>query len=215
MKKNFGLLGGSFNPIHCGHIEIAKHVLNFFNMEKIFFVPANISPFKNSDMETNKYHRFEMLKLALKKYPEFLISDFELKKKGRSFTIDTIRFFKEKYPNYNLYLIMGEDSFASIKDWNSYKEIFSLVNIIVYPRESYNFENTIKLFKNFKKIKADKNISQYSSLNENYIFFLKLPHLKYSSTNVRSTLKNNGYYSNMVPPEVAKYIEKYKLYKEE
>ena len=149
-----------------------------------------------------------MLKLALTNYPKFAISEYELTKGGPSLTIDTIRFFQSKYPSVEFYLIMGEDSFDSITSWHSFKEIFSTINIIVYPRENYCFKQTIiNKFPDFKEIKSDiENISKFSTLNKNSLFFLNLPFLKGSSTQARLDFKEEKTCFNLIPPEVIEYI---------
>lgn len=135
MNKNIILFGGSFDPIHNGHIAIARYSLKQFSAEKVIFIPAKNPRWKQaSDIK----HRLEILKLALAKEPDFEISDFEINQDGPvNYSIDTVRHFHETYKDDNLYFIIGFDQLDQLSDWHEIEDLSKLVQIVAFARRGY------------------------------------------------------------------------------
>ncbi|MBQ8458912.1 nicotinate-nucleotide adenylyltransferase [bacterium] len=188
---------GSFNPIHNAHLRVAEYVCSKYNFDKILFIPAFNPPHKELDSNM-AYHRFEMVKLAIKDYQQFCVSDIEYKRQGISYTYQTI---KELYKIHNIegkiHFIIGTDAFEKIKSWYEIDKLKELVKFIVFIRED-RFE-----------------ISRYNELKKaGYDFeFQNLSYLDVSSTEIRQKIKNNDEVSDLLPPEVKEYILKNELYK--
>ena len=153
--KNIGLFGGTFDPIHYGHLEIAKCFLEKCNLEKCIFIPAKVSPFKTEEERMfSDEERFEQVKKAIKDNAQFEISDYEIfnDKNEVSYSIDTIRFFHNKFKKANLFFLIGTDQALHFEKWKDYSEILKLVRIAIANRpekitlEEKNYIN--KIFNN-------------------------------------------------------------------
>jgi len=180
---NIGIFGGSFNPIHKGHIAIAKESIKELNLDKLFLVPNFKSPFKTSVKYTDVQHRVNMIELVKPERCE--ISSFEINRKGVSYTFETVEHFKKKFPNDNLFLIIGTDNLYKLHKWKNINDIVSKVKIAVFRREG-----------NFSKI----NIKKYNAI------LIKNDLYKYSSTSFKK-----GFLEN-VEPKVKEYIADNYLY---
>ncbi|MEA4115606.1 nicotinate-nucleotide adenylyltransferase [Mycoplasma sp. 744] len=179
------LFGGSFNPIHSGHIKIAEFAIKELNLDKLIFIPTATNPFKKKQKNVSAVDRINMVKLAIENKEKMTFSDFETKRGGISYTFETIRYFKKKYPNEELFFIMGSDLLGKLHKWEFIEEIASSVQLVVFKRT--------------KKI-AKENIKKYSiKVLNNPLFFE-------SSTAIR-----NGALEQ-TPKKVNEYIGKNYLY---
>lgn len=139
-KKKAALFGGTFNPPHRGHLLIAKEIMREFGIDRIFFIPSYLPPHKDLKNIIDASHRLKMTQLLIEGEEKFEVSDYEVKKSGVSYSIDTINHFLASYPDYELYFITGSDAFYEINTWKNYKEVLSLVKFIVYLREDITKE---------------------------------------------------------------------------
>ncbi|MGL6063984.1 MAG: nicotinate (nicotinamide) nucleotide adenylyltransferase [Fusobacteriaceae bacterium] len=197
-----GIFGGSFNPIHKGHIKIVELVLSKLNLDKIIIIPLGIPALKKIDFE-DKIHRYNMCVLAFEnliKSKKVEISKIELDENEISYTYDTLMKIKIKYPNDKIYEIIGEDSAIRLHEWKNYKDIIREANIIVINRN----ENNILNISDNDRIK----IEEY----KDKLIYINIPYLKYSSTEIRDSLKKQKKISSMVNKEIEKYIYLNKLY---
>jgi nicotinate-nucleotide adenylyltransferase len=137
--RKTGLFGGTFDPVHFGHLRSAYEVQAGFLLDKICFIPAAVPPHKKTSSVADAKDRLEMLSIAVSDYPRFCVSDVELKRSGPSYTIDTVRHFLSSDTEKTLfYLIVGFDAFLEITTWKSYRELFKLVPFIVITRHGLN-----------------------------------------------------------------------------
>lgn len=151
-SKKTGLFFGSFNPIHNGHLILAKYILNEYDLSEIWFVVSPQNPLKDKKSLLDEHHRLQLVRLAIEDEPKFKASDIEFKLDKPSYTINTLVHLKEKY-NRPFVLLMGADSAASIKKWKNYEAILDQYEIYVYPRPGDDINAIIK-HKNLKVISA-------------------------------------------------------------
>ncbi len=133
--SKIGIMGGTFNPIHVGHIEIAKSAYKQYMLDEIWFMPNHIPAYKDEDAIVSGTHRLEMVRLAINDIPYCKVSDFELNRSGNTYTIDTLKLLNEQYPQHSFYFIMGADSLFYFEKWRDYQEIPSYATLLVAPRD--------------------------------------------------------------------------------
>ncbi len=133
--STIGIMGGTFNPIHIGHIEIAKAAYEQYHLDEVWFMPNHIPAYKSEDSIVTGEERLEMVRLAIQDIPYCKASDFELNRDGNTYTIDTLKLLKQQYPTERFYFIMGADSLFYFDKWRNYEEIPNYVVILVAPRE--------------------------------------------------------------------------------
>ncbi|MEG1448474.1 MAG: nicotinate (nicotinamide) nucleotide adenylyltransferase, partial [Oscillospiraceae bacterium] len=133
--SKIGIFGGSFNPIHNGHINLAKQLYHCLGLDVMLIIPVFLPPHKSSEDFVLSAHRFNMVKIATENIGGFVPCDIEIVKESPSYTIETVNQLRKIYPNDELYLIMGSDMFVTFKEWNNYKEILENVTICVGSRD--------------------------------------------------------------------------------
>ena len=220
--KRIGIFGGTFNPIHLGHIHVVREVKEGFGLNNIFLVPSSLPPHKEPGDVVNARDRIEMISLAFSNWSDFEISDVELKRPGPSYTIDTVRHFKSVLPkDITLYLILGMDAFLEIDTWMSYMDLFLLVPLIVMARTGTMDDGTVLKWKNvddYIKSKVSDGY-QFSASRSCYIHDEKQPVFVFdvtpvdiSSTKIRKLVKNGSSIKFMVPETVEELIKSKGLY---
>lgn len=181
---HIGLYFGSFNPIHIGHLIIANHVIQYTEVDKVWFVVSPHNPLKESHSLLNEYHRLHLVNLAIEDNPKFRGSNVEFQLPKPSFTIDTLTYLSEKFPLERFSVIMGSDSFQNIHRWKNYEMLLARYAIIVYNRPGHPVKETYG---------ADLNL-------------LDTPLLDISSTFIRTQVKNKKSIKYLVPPTVEEHI---------
>lgn len=196
-----GIMGGTFNPIHYGHLLMCEGIREEFNLKKIIFIPAKIPPHKDNTKIIEAHDRLCMVDLAIADNPFFVSSDIEMKREGSSYTVDTLKVYQEHLKNEDsLALIVGADSLIQFETWRDYGEIFKLAKIIVASRPDTK-EDILDNFINRFKEKFDANILKFSGKA-----------MDYSSTEIRRRVAAGLSIKYQVPPEVENYIYKNRLY---
>lgn len=193
--KKIGLFFGSFNPIHIGHLILANYILENSDMDELWFVVSPQNPFKDKKSLLTDHNRLDMVQLAVKNYPKMRASNVEFSLPKPSYTIDTLTYLKEKYPNYSFALIMGEDNLDSLPKWKNAEKLMSDYQIIVYPR---TFE-------------GEKKDSEY--LQHENISMVNAPIIELSATEIRNMIKEDKNVRPMLPPEVFEYLDGSSFYK--
>lgn len=184
-----GIYGGTFNPIHHGHIQSAIYIKHKLNLDKIIFIPNKTSNYKIINQVLDSKHRLAMIKIAIENYDFLDVSSLEIDRDCDTYTIDTIKKLKKMYSKDELFYIYGSDVYQKIKGWKEGNFILSTCDFIVINR----------------LIEIEKN--QISNA-----IFLNVPYIPISSTELRKKIKINGSISLFVPKNVKKYIDKHKLY---
>ena len=195
-----GIYGGSFNPVHNGHIHLAETALNDFNLDRIFFVPSKISPHRSSDEYVSAEHRINMLEIATANNSKFSVSDYEIKSDRISYTVYTVRHFREVFPDDRLFLLIGSDMLLTFDEWNSFEEIMANAVLGVISRKNGDMDE------------LEKKASELGKYGE--ILISKTIPVEVSSTEVRKKIAENCNFSCYLDENVVQYIHKNKLYKE-
>jgi nicotinate-nucleotide adenylyltransferase len=197
--SRIGILGGTFDPIHLGHLITAQSVLEIRNLERIIFIPAYISPHKQDRSSAGTEHRLKMLQLSIEGVPYFEYSDIELKAKSISYTVKTLEDFKKKYDNVDL--IIGYDNVITFDKWKEPDKIVELAQLVVLRRrtDGVRAEGETKLERN-----------KYFDIAK----FVKTPVVEISSSNIRERIREGKPIDFLVPQKVKEYIYNHNLYKE-
>ena len=186
-----GLYFGSFNPIHIGHLIITNHILNETRLKKVWFVISPQNPFKQKSSLLNEYDRLHLARLSVDSDKRIAVSDIEFNLPRPSYTIDTLTYLNEKYPDNEFSLIMGSDSFKNLDKWKNYEKITKDYLIYVYKREGFEINNSILA----------------------NIIVLEAPILQISATYIRQHIKEGKSIRYLVPENVREEIESRKFYK--
>lgn len=198
--KKIAIFGGTFDPIHNGHLHIAYEALYKLNLDEIIFVPAGIPPHKTKRKLASSIFRYEMVKMATRNEKRFTVSDYEINKKDISYTYETLTYFNETYPHTQWHFLTGVDCLMELETWKNLKDIMKICKFIVFNRPGYN--------KN--EIMERKYILEKKYGNE--IIFLDIPLLEISSTEIRKALRENRNIRYFLPEGVYNTAKELKLY---
>ncbi len=196
-KKRIALYGGTFDPVHSGHLEIARKVSELFEIEKVLFIPAQVAPHKVGRPVTEPIHRYAMLALATQNDPRLSISTFELEAPDRRYTVDTVEHFRTKFAgSAELFFIMGADSWSEITTWREWERLLKMINHIVVTRPGHEVDQTLPV-------------------PDAQVFFTDAVMKDVSATSIRKAAAEGrvGELDQLVPEPVAEYIRKYELYR--
>jgi nicotinate-nucleotide adenylyltransferase len=220
-RKRIAIYGGTFDPVHFGHIEVAKRVLQLFEIDELLFVPAQVAPHKLKRPVTPAMHRYAMLVLATQNDPRLRISTFELEAPDRRYTVDTLTHFKSELgESADLFFVMGADSWSEITTWRQWERLMLIVNHIVVTRPGYDIKFDLvnsALRERIVDLRGSKQIARaVNELAGEKIFITDAVMLENSATEIRRALLDDDWnqITRLVPPPVADYIRKYELYRE-
>jgi nicotinate-nucleotide adenylyltransferase len=214
---NIGLFGGTFDPIHWGHLRSAEEVREAFVLDKILFIPTSLPPHKDGQTQTPARDRLAMVRLAVADNPTFAVSTVEIRRPGVSYSVDTLRYFAARNRRKDRYFfILGLDAFREIGTWKDFEQLFSLCNFIVTSRPGTRTSNLLRgtsiavqrLFCYDFKQKAYKHRSGFT------LQFLQLTDFAVSASDIRERVKERKSIRYLVPSSVEAYIRKQSLYRE-
>ena len=214
--KRIAFYGGSFDPLHNGHLTIAKKLSKDFRLDKFVFIPAFHAPHKRMRVPTSAFSRFAMLCLATSSEPNISVSKIELELPEKPYSIETLTKLKSQFEATNeIFFVIGADSWAEITTWRDWENLLKLVNIIVVTRPNYeiSFSHvTAEIIDRIVDLRVDKrDISPF----ETSIFITDAVNMDISATKIRQLVAENQQdWKTFVPAEIAEYIEKYELYKD-
>lgn len=192
--KNIGLYFGTFNPIHIGHLIIANHLAEYSSLDEIWLVITPMSPFKQKKSMLANHHRYEMVYRAVEEYPKLKPSNIEFNLPQPNYTVNTLAYLEEKYPDYKFSLIMGEDNLNGLHKWKNYEVILKNYEIFVYPRISDNEDEN--------KLKGHPNIH-----------FIDAPIIEISSSAIRKAIKEGKNHRPLLSDKVWQYVDEMNFYK--
>ncbi len=220
--KGAGLFGGTFNPVHTGHLRAAEEVRAGFGLGRIYFILSAMPPHKDTGDMADIRDRYAMLSRAISSNPDFTASDVEVKRPGRSYTVDTVRHYKSTLPEGTAcYLIMGIDAFLEIDTWKSFHRLFDLIPLVVMTRPLPSLETKAQRIHMLKEYIGGHVVQGYRfSASEacfvhetkQPVFLFDVTPMDISSTQVRGLIKQGAPIHHLVPPAVEKYIHSKGLY---
>ena len=188
--KKIGLFFGSFNPVHIGHLIIANHMVEYTDLKEIWFVISPHNPLKEKKTLLADHHRLAILRLAVEDNNKFIVSDIEFKMSQPSYTINTLTYLGEKYPDKKFVLIMGSDNLDSLDKWKNYKLILENFELYIYPRPG----------------------SQSRFLEHPHVKLIQAPLMEIASANIRKAIREKKNVSYLLPDKVYKYIQEMHFY---
>jgi nicotinate-nucleotide adenylyltransferase len=216
VSVRLGLFGGTFDPIHYGHLRAALEVKEAFELEKVLLIPSAFPPHKEIDRIADAQVRFQMLQLAVKDVPFLEASDVELKRTGPSYTIDTLKNFRNRFGrSVSLFFIVGVDAFGEVNTWKSYKDLFSLAEFVVMTRPGARLKNLRHYIREYisEAYEKEQRSPRFRHPAWRTIHQLPITRLDISATVIRKKRKAGQSIRFLVPPEVDAYIEEKKLYR--
>ncbi|NIS63311.1 MAG: nicotinate-nucleotide adenylyltransferase [Proteobacteria bacterium] len=213
-----GIFGGTFNPIHLGHLRAAEEIRERFDLDRVIFIAAAVPPHKEVEGGIPGEHRMEMVRLAISGNPHFSISDIELKRPGKSYSISTIQFFRQRFgSDSEMFFILGMDAFLEIGTWKSFQELFSLCHFIVMTRPG--FEKPLSAVNLPAEIEDafvyDEEGDRFTHRNGYSIYLQGVTFLDISSTKIREEISKGRSIRYLLPPEVERYIRRHHFYRGE
>ena len=210
-----GLFGGTFNPIHQGHLRGAEEIRDGLGLAEIVFIPAAIPPHKGTRDLVDGKHRLEMVRRAISDNPFFRVSDIEIRREGKSYSIETIRHFRRADPDSEIYFILGQDAFLEIETWKDFQDLFSLSHFVVMVRLPVGeppgpppLPSTLR-----EVFRFDPGYQVWVHRSGHELHFREITCLDISSTKVRRLIADKKSPKYLIPKEVAIYIEEHGLYR--
>ncbi len=215
-KTKIGLFGGTFNPVHKGHIKAAERVQQKFCLDKVLFIPSNIPPHKKMEAVALPEHRSNMVKLAIADFPRFELCSVEMEAAGKSYSIYTLKKIKKTFPDNDVFFILGIDAFSEIDTWKDYEKVLQQCCFIVISRSGFRLLDAKEVIGG----KYGGRICDVSGvqIGRDYkflpgkIFLFPINALDVASTEIRKRIREGASWEGMVSERVEYYIKENKLY---
>lgn len=217
MKRRIAVYGGSFDPFHLGHLVPTVRALETFRFDGVYFVPAGEPPHKQGEPLTAVTHRLAMIAAATLHYDGFYASDAEVFTEGPTYTVNTVRLFRERFPDHDPYFILGSDSFSQIGQWDRWLELVELTHLVVLHRAHMWGE---KLMARVPEVLLSRlqSITPFDAVpdpTEQTIYLLNHEPFPISGTSIRDRQRRGLPIRELVPHEIYSYVQKYNLYQRE
>jgi nicotinate-nucleotide adenylyltransferase len=218
LRQRIGVYGGTFDPIHNGHLKVAEAILKAFELARMLFVPAFVPPHKRKRTVSSPFHRLAMLALATAEAPRMFVSTIELESPARPYTIETLGRLQTELDPVRLFFVMGADSFQEVASWREYERILGEYDIIVATRPGYHSDGNItthlapKLQARVVDLRGGQCPAE-ENLSSPRIYLTDYVEVGVSATSVRQAIAQGHSIGDLVPSPVAAYIEKYQLYR--
>lgn len=213
-----GVFGGTFNPIHYGHLRAAEEVRERLGFDKILFVPSGKPPLKSRHIAPAS-HRYEMLHIAVRNNPAFDLSDIECKKKGKSYTVETIAELQERHPRATIAFILGIDAFLDIPNWRQPERLITMSDFVIISRPGYLFRrlSTSPYLSQGRRTVNDievpgKRVHVIALSSKRKAMLVSVTPIGISSTQIRALLRSGRSVKYLLPADVQSYIMEHKLY---
>lgn len=212
-----GILGGTFNPIHLAHLRVAEEVREGCGLDRVLFIPAAVPPHKAVAEDIPFAHRLAMVEAAIRDNPRFAVSDIEIRRPGKSYSVHTLEALRRERPDDEFYFIIGMDSFRDLASWKEYPRLFALAHVVVATRPGIETADPrsllpVAIMKDFCYNCASKSLRNHLS-GTSVIFFEEI-FLDISSTKIRRLVEAGRSVRYLVPPAVLDYIDRHGLYRD-
>lgn len=215
-KERIGLFGGTFNPVHSGHLKAAEIVQKRFLLDKILFIPSYIPPHKDTAEIASPSHRLKMVEIALRGFSHFIPSSIEIDAEEKSYSIITINRIKKLYPKSWIFFILGIDAFLEVDTWKDYEQLLEQCFFVVMSRPGYLLDEAKKTLEGKYREKMYMLAKSESVKDEMLlsfrIFLLPIEALDIASTEIRGIIKRGDSIKGMVSERVEAYIREHRLY---
>jgi nicotinate-nucleotide adenylyltransferase len=212
----WGILGGTFDPIHVGHLRCAEEIRELFALDNILFVPNSQPPHKDYPAVTPFAQRAQMVRLAIAGHPGFSFSDLEHKRAGLSYSVATVEELLDRHPDAALYFILGQDAFQAIQTWKDWEKLLALCHVVVMTRAGWKNEGLRSVlppdYAGRFRYEADRD--GYQGPTDKMIFFRQVSFLEVSSSDIRNRIKAGQSVRYLVPDEVLTYIAETGCYRQ-
>ena len=214
--KKIGLLGGTFDPVHNGHLHLAEQAQRFFNLEKVVFIPAYRSPHKLALEPVSCEHRLAMLTLALEGLPSFSMDKIEISKNEVSYTIETLKELQSNHLDWNMFLILGADAFQAIDTWKQCSQLLDFCNILVGTRPGAELQVSDSVRDKLTLSASATDVNVFKNLEKGTgVTFFQISPLDISSKNIRQRIYRREEVKNLLPPSIDHYIMQHRLYRDD
>jgi len=220
-----GIMGGTFDPIHLGHLRAAEEIYWAFGLDRIIFVPAARPPHKEEVVAASAMHRYEMVSLATVFTPYFTVSPIELQREGKSYSVETVREFQRlSGPDTNLYFVVGVDAFLEMSEWREAKELLTLARVIVTARPGWRLDEVEHLLAPEQRRLLGHPTFRYLKVSEvdperveeepapRQVLLVEVVSLDIASREIRQLVEEGRSIRHLVPDTVAAYMAKNRLY---
>lgn len=201
--KNIGLFGGTFDPIHNGHLHIARAFADEIGLEMVVFLPAGDPYHKAQVTQTAAQHRFAMTELAIADESRFAVSDCDIVREGATYTFDTVQIFRQQFPDARIWWLLGSDSLMKLHTWKKWQTLAKQVNIAVAMREGDSLN----------RIPRELRAWLGEALQNGSVRILQAPLYNISSTQIRHSLRSGHLPDGLLPQAVRRYVESKNLYR--
>jgi nicotinate-nucleotide adenylyltransferase len=212
-----GIMGGTFNPIHFGHLRAAEEVAESLQLQQVIFIPAAKPPHKSEVGLVSFKHRWHMMELATAGNPLFVLSDLEHQRPGISYSVETLtQLAKDRGGNEELYFVLGLDAFLELPTWKSYRELFSLCHFVVVARPGFSPESLATMLNTQVSdlYSFDLQVQGYLHPSLNTVYYREVTLLDISSSTIRKRLAEGGSVRYLLPKQVEEYIQQQGLYQQ-
>lgn len=216
-KRRIAVYGGSFDPFHLGHLVPTVRALETFRFEGVYFVPAGVPPHKVHETLTPVTHRLAMVAAATLHYDGFYASDAEVFTTGPTYTVNTVRLFQERFPDHDLFFILGSDSFSQIATWDRWTELVDLAHLVVLHRSHMWGDKLSARVPEalHPRLRSVAPFDEVPDPTERTIYLLNHEPFPISGTSIRDRRRRGLPIRELVPHEIYSYIQKYGLYRHE
>ena len=212
----WGLFGGTFNPVHFGHLRAAEELMTLLDLERVIFIPAASPPHKTERGMASLEHRLQMLQGAIAGNDSFSLSDVEGRRPGKSYSIDTVQYFLDSHdPGLELYFITGQDAFDAITTWQEWDKLLSLCHFAVITRPGYENKGLLQILPpdTAARYVYDEGNDIFKNPQGRSVFFRRTTFLDISSSHIREKIQQGQSVRYLTPDKVIRYIEANQLYR--
>ncbi|MEE9424569.1 MAG: nicotinate-nucleotide adenylyltransferase [Methylococcales bacterium] len=204
------VLGGSFDPIHIGHLRIAIEVRDQFQADEVRLIPCGLPPHRDPFIASAD-QRLQMLELAIENEPALLVDDREIRQSRMSYTVDTLTDLRQEIGQQSLCLIIGADAYQQLDTWHQWTQLLNLAHLVVVQRPGYTMTTSAKVA-DYTAKRCTNNVQQLKQQHAGLVYFLKTPPLEISSTRIKALLAEHKSIRCLVPDSVFRWLQQHRIY---